>query len=36
MNYTMETAGSETHVKVVAVALVLSIVLTWIGIVASA
>jgi hypothetical protein len=35
MGYTMETAGSETHVRVVAVALVLSIILAWIGIAAS-
>lgn len=35
MGYTMETAGAETHTKVVAVALVLSIVLAWVGIAAS-
>jgi hypothetical protein len=35
MGYTMETAGSETHVRVVAVALVLSIILAWVGIAAS-
>jgi hypothetical protein len=36
MGYTMETAGCEIHVKVVAVALILSIVLAWVGIAASA
>ena len=35
MDYTMMTAGSETHVGVVAIALVLSIILALIGIAAS-
>lgn len=35
MGYTMATAGAATHAKVVAVALVLSIVLAWVGVAAS-
>ena len=35
MSYTMQTAGPETHIRVVALALVASIVLAWVGIVAS-
>jgi hypothetical protein len=35
MGYTIETARPDTHVRGVAVALVLSIILTWIGIAAS-
>jgi hypothetical protein len=35
MNYTMQTAGPETHMRIVACALVASIVVAWVGIVAS-
>jgi len=34
MSSTMMTAGSETHVRIVAVALVMSTAFAWIGIVA--
>jgi hypothetical protein len=35
MSYTMQTAGPETHIRVVELALVASIVVAWIAIVAS-
>jgi hypothetical protein len=35
MGYTLLTAGSDTHAKVVAVALTISIALAWIGIASS-
>ncbi len=35
MSYTMQTAGPETHVRVVALALAASIVVALVGIVAS-
>jgi hypothetical protein len=35
MGYTMMTAGSETHIRVVAVALVISLILAWVGLAAA-